>query len=35
MARTPKLIEKFTVYIETIDQDGRGVAHRDRKLVFV
>ena len=35
MARTPKVLEKFTVDIESLDQDGRGVAHRDGKVVFV
>ena len=35
MARTPKVIEKFTVDIESLDHDGRGVSHRDGKLVFV
>ena len=35
MARTPKVLEKFTVDIESLDQDGRGVAHREGKAVFV
>ena len=35
MARAPKVLEKFTVDIESLDQDGRGVAHRDGKVVFV
>ena len=35
MARAPKVYEKFTVTIESLDQEGRGVAHRDGKAVFV
>lgn len=35
MARTPKVYEKFTVDIESLDQEGRGVAHREGKVVFV
>ena len=35
MARTPKVYEKFTVEVESLDQDGRGVAHREGKAVFI
>ncbi len=35
MARTPKILEKFTVTVESLDQDGRGVAHREGKAVFI
>ena len=27
--------DRFTVEIESLDQDGRGVAHREGKAVFV
>ncbi len=33
--RNKKPRDKFTVEIESLDQDGRGVAHREGKAVFV
>ena len=35
MARAKKEREKFTVLVETLDQEGRGVSHRDGKVVFI
>lgn len=35
MVRARKEREKFTVIVETLDQEGRGVSHRDGKVVFI
>lgn len=34
-AKKKKVLEKFELVIESLDQDGRGVGHREGKAVFV
>ena len=33
--RNKKVRDKFRVTVETLDQEGRGVAHREGKAVFI